>query len=852
MTRLLGAIALCCTLGACRCATGVASTGDANLRATPPSLEFGRSYLTQVVTREVSVVNENRAPAAITALAGGAFHVVPASAVISGGDELRLLVSFAPQEAGAAGATLTVADERGALSVALSGEGLAVPTCEAAAACQSSAFDFDAGACFTAAVPDGVDCTNSSACFLQATCRGGQCVGLFTTCDDYDECTVDACGAQGCVHLARQCDVTNPCQVAVCDPHLGCQQEAVGDGTPCGPRTCAQAFICLNGRCEARPTPNARLNCTYSEVVANQRSTCALTLGGAVKCWGNDAWRATEVPAFAGTHGLAMDPVLAGILPDGGVLLDGPRGFSRAARAIDVNYETSGEVNLCALLDDQTIECKTWGLDWSDAGLIFDGGDGAALALFGSSACVLRFDGGVECRDLRTLASWTAPLPPMAQLASNVDLGLFGRDAFGRVSTTGNWPGIQAGLPLSLGLDGGFVSAGACGGFGDLWKVVCGADRLGTLECHGLTPVGLGTSDAGLADEVWTEGLPGPLHHLTTKAVHPGHLCLLDGHDELWCLGDNSHGQLGERSPRPPGVVEVPLPSPALALSVESDWSGTTVAVDGGLLHFSLAESTTYPYPVRYELPPGVEARLLSSPYQVTLLVDVDGGAWFSGTYNPAFVSWLPVPLPGPVTAVEGRRALAAGHAWEVSLPTRPVDLGPAVGISGWCVLHDDAGIDCDGAVHIPLAARRLGRFADPGQGCAADLSGSTRCWSGAYDVDGGVTFSLTTIVGARLFPRSVVGSASRGCLLAGRNGVQCWGDNRDGILGQDTPVTSASAVDLSFAEPIRSIAVAQGLGPDHACALAESGRLFCWGDNHNGQLGRLPLLFSKHLVKVE
>jgi alpha-tubulin suppressor-like RCC1 family protein len=64
---------------------------------------------------------------------------------------------------------------------------------------------------------------------------------------------------------------------------------------------------------------------------------------------------------------------------------------------------------------------------------------------------------------------------------------------------------------------------------------------------------------------------------------------------------------------------------------------------------------------------------------------------------------------------------------------------------------------------------------------------------------------------------------------------VQCWGGNFSGALGDgttnDSNVPIQAAVPLGFAEAI-------GTGFDHTCAISKSGGVQCWGDNSYGQLG--------------
>ena len=64
---------------------------------------------------------------------------------------------------------------------------------------------------------------------------------------------------------------------------------------------------------------------------------------------------------------------------------------------------------------------------------------------------------------------------------------------------------------------------------------------------------------------------------------------------------------------------------------------------------------------------------------------------------------------------------------------------------------------------------------------------------------------------------------------------VQCWGSNFSGALGdgttKDSNVPIWAGVPLGFAEAI-------GTGFDHACAISKNGGVQCWGGNAYGQLG--------------
>ena len=72
-------------------------------------------------------------------------------------------------------------------------------------------------------------------------------------------------------------------------------------------------------------------------------------------------------------------------------------------------------------------------------------------------------------------------------------------------------------------------------------------------------------------------------------------------------------------------------------------------------------------------------------------------------------------------------------------------------------------------------------------------------------------------------------------CALSGTGGVKCWGRNDRGQLGNGTDVERETPVDV-IGLPEQVVAVAAG--KDHTCALTVQGGVKCWGSNAFGQLG--------------
>jgi hypothetical protein len=66
---------------------------------------------------------------------------------------------------------------------------------------------------------------------------------------------------------------------------------------------------------------------------------------------------------------------------------------------------------------------------------------------------------------------------------------------------------------------------------------------------------------------------------------------------------------------------------------------------------------------------------------------------------------------------------------------------------------------------------------------------------------------------------------------------LYCWGDNRDGALGDGTTTSSATPVLVQIPSPILQVVTTQFAQPS-TCALTSAGQVYCWGGGAYGQLG--------------
>ena len=78
-------------------------------------------------------------------------------------------------------------------------------------------------------------------------------------------------------------------------------------------------------------------------------------------------------------------------------------------------------------------------------------------------------------------------------------------------------------------------------------------------------------------------------------------------------------------------------------------------------------------------------------------------------------------------------------------------------------------------------------------------------------------------------------------CALTNKGEVRCWGDGKDGALGQDNELMLVITKILPLGDVVAvGWTVAQvSAGIDHSCAMSLDGKGRCWGRNDTGQLGQ-------------
>jgi len=639
--------------------------------------------------------------------------------------------------------------------------------------------------------------------------------GLLHTCALTDRGAVQCWGYNGTGQLGDNTTTDRSTPLTVTGLSSGVVAVAAGYYHTCAV-TSAGALLCWgsntsgqlgDGTTTNRSAPVAvtGLASGVTAVSAGFLHTCALTAGGGVRCWGaNNAGQLGD-----GTTTNRLAPVAV-------------TGLASGVAAVSVNGSHS-----CALTSGGAVLC--WGSNTS--GQLGDGSTtnrALAVAVTGLSAgvtsvsaggshtCALTASGSAMCWGSNTngrLGDGTTTSRSVPTMASGMSSGVgvvaaggahtctlttggamscWGSNMYGQLgdgTTTDRWTAVAV-----TDLTSGMAAASSGGGH------TCVITDGGTLQCWGWNAYGQ-VGDGTLTSRTTAMTVIGLAGGVVTVAGGTYHSCALTTAGGVQCWGGNSTGQLGNGT-----TVNQVMPVAVTGLA-----SGVAAVTVGGL-----------------------HTCALMTTGGVRCWGDNAQGQLGDGTTTDRSV---PVAVAGLGSVVVVVVAAGDGH-------TCALTSSGGVRCWGW----NDSGQLGDGTATnrlAPVAVSGLaGNVVAIAAGhrhtCAVTTAGAVQCWGyNLYGMlgDGTTTNRLTPVAVSGLTTGvvEVTGGWVHTCSLSRAGAVHCWGNNVHGQLGDGT---STNRLMPTTVTGLGSGATAVTAGSYHTCAVTGVGGVQCWGENPNGQVG--------------
>jgi len=133
-------------------------------------------------------------------------------------------------------------------------------------------------------------------------------------------------------------------------------------------------------------------------------------------------------------------------------------------------------------------------------------------------------------------------------------------------------------------------------------------------------------------------------------------------------------------------------------------------------------------------------------------------------------------------------------------------------------------------------------------QDSCAVVNGEAQCWGAYY---GNLSYVPAHVEGLTMGVTAVAAGESHTCVLV-NGGVQCWGNNQMGQLGNNS-INPGSKVPVQV-DGLTTGVTAIAAGRSHTCAVVNGG-VQCWGGNSDGQLGNTSIaqdMYSGSKVPVQ
>jgi len=144
---------------------------------------------------------------------------------------------------------------------------------------------------------------------------------------------------------------------------------------------------------------------------------------------------------------------------------------------------------------------------------------------------------------------------------------------------------------------------------------------------------------------------------------------------------------------------------------------------------------------------------------------------------------------------------------------------------------------------------------------CAIASDGKLYCWgrnhrgqlgnNSTVDSSKPVAVNVSGVLAGKTI-KQISSGAYHTCVVASDDNAYCWGENMKGQLGNNSTANSSVPVKVDTSGVLAGKTIKQiSTGHYHTCAVASDNKIYCWGENNNGELGNGSTVDSRVPVAV-
>ena len=397
----------------------------------------------------------------------------------------------------------------------------------------------------------------------------------------------------------------------------------------------------------------------------------------------------------------------------------------------------------------------------------------------------------------------------------------------------GDGSSIDKLTPMNVtGLQSGVTAISAGSGH------TCALTSAGGVKCWGFNDSGQ-LGDGTRISKLTPMNVTGLQSGVTAITAGGTHTCAMTSAGGVKCWGSNYRGQLGDGS-------SIDKPTPVDVSDLQSGVTAITAGYAYTCALTSAGGVKCWGgFPLKYSptdvigLQSGVTAITAGGTHTCAMTSAGGVKCWGNNLYGQ-LGNGSADTAPSPVTGLQsGVTAITAGSGYTCVLTS-----AGGVKCWGWNLygqLGDGSTSDKFSPVDVTgLQSGVTAITAGYSHTCAITSAGGVKCWgnNGSGQLgDSTIITKLTPVdvIGLQSGITAITAGSGHTCALTSAGGVKCWGQNIVGELGDGTSISKLTPVDV---RGLQSGVTAISAGNDHTCAMTSAGGVKCWGDNRQGQLG--------------